>query len=177
VCASLLASAVHLGASLVVAYFMAAEEFEVTLVARNHTAGGSDQGPSGGIDACRIADTRAGGGGEDQEKVYRIKTLKTKQGGPASCWDLHINATLDIFGRATTLLQCEYVTHADTPARCAGLRLERARCTCVCASLTPLSPSLSLTRRAQLGHTQVDRDERASARGRAFDVGVEVGEV
>lgn len=43
------------------------------------------------------------------DKIYRVKTLKGKY-GPASCWDLHEQATLNVFGRKTTLMQADYDT-------------------------------------------------------------------
>lgn len=46
---------------------------------------------------------------ENDDKLYRMKTLKGKF-GPASCWDLHLKATLNIFGRKMTLQQCDHDT-------------------------------------------------------------------
>lgn len=76
---------------LSIRYAIGPEEFEVTLLHRE----------PGAVPALNEANEA------DQSKTFRIKTLKAKH-GPASVWDLHIKATLDIFGRPTSLLQCEY---------------------------------------------------------------------
>lgn len=46
---------------------------------------------------------------QDDSKVYRLTTLEGKF-GPASCWDLHVKAYLDVFGRKTTLMQADHDT-------------------------------------------------------------------
>lgn len=76
-------------------YYLAAEEFEVILIHHDPTA--------------PIAAQKA----DEETQTYRVKTLKTKH-GPATCWDLHLKATLDIFGRPTTLMQCESEKRGDT---------------------------------------------------------------
>jgi len=45
----------------------------------------------------------------DDDKVYRVKKLMGKY-GQASCWDLHLTAWLNIFGRKTTLMQADHDT-------------------------------------------------------------------
>lgn len=49
---------------------------------------------------------------DHDDNIYRIKELKIKNSGnlTASCFDLHLKATLDIFGRYTTLMQCDSAT-------------------------------------------------------------------
>jgi hypothetical protein len=45
---------------------------------------------------------------DKDDTIYRLNTVKGKYGA-ASCWDLHLKATLNILGRVTTLMQCGYV--------------------------------------------------------------------
>lgn len=85
-------------------YHLAADEFEIHLVNSDPHANTPEQRD------------------QTQSKIFRVKSLKTKQGTQASCWDLHIKATLDIFGRPTTLRQCESVhtreQHRDCCCAC-----------------------------------------------------------
>lgn len=46
---------------------------------------------------------------EEDSKLYRMKTLKGPQ-GPLGCWDLHVNASINVFGKNLSLLQCEQDT-------------------------------------------------------------------
>lgn len=43
---------------------------------------------------------------DDDDNTYRIKTLRGKA-GPITCWDLHVGATIEVFGKSVTLRQCD----------------------------------------------------------------------
>lgn len=46
---------------------------------------------------------------EEDDQIYRMKTLKG-QGGPLGCWDLHLKASISVFGKSISLLQCDQET-------------------------------------------------------------------
>ena len=77
-------------------YYLAREEFEVEIMPSSSTSAAS----------------MAGDVPPQPSRLYHLKSLHTTKhgGGVASCWDLHLKATLDLFGRPTTLLQCDSAT-------------------------------------------------------------------
>jgi hypothetical protein len=46
---------------------------------------------------------------DNDDNIYRLKSVQGKY-GPASCFDLHIKATLNIFNRKVTLMHCDSET-------------------------------------------------------------------
>lgn len=81
-------------------YYLAREEFEVEIMPSASAAAAS---------SVALGDTSHQ---QPASRIYKLKSLHTTKhgGGVASCWDLHLKATLDLFGRPTTLLQCDSAT-------------------------------------------------------------------
>jgi len=104
-----------------VAFHLASEEFEITLVPPVTAT-------------CDKAQAEA------SALVYRVKNLRTKH-GPASCWDLHVGAILDVFGRQTTLSACDAPTRLWIETNARRLRQVRAALASKLAKYTPLSAS------------------------------------
>lgn len=107
-----------------VVFWMVAEEFEVHILApgvgalptASSVAAAAGSAPGAGAGAMAGSSGSGGGCGgvasvDDTTRVYRLKSVRSKH-GPAGCWDLHLQATLTIFGRPTTLLQCDSPTRA-----------------------------------------------------------------
>lgn len=47
---------------------------------------------------------------EDDDKVYRMKTVEGSAGTPLGCWDLYLKASIRVFHKSITLLQCDQDT-------------------------------------------------------------------
>ena len=78
--------------------------------------GGPRSGALSSPRGVRISgDGSSGGGGvsvDSSTRVCRLQSVRSRHGAAASCWDLHLQATLMIFGRLTTLVQCDSSTRA-----------------------------------------------------------------
>lgn len=64
---------------------------------------------------------------QDDEKIYRMKTIKGPGGRPLGCGDLHLKATIPIFGKPVTLLQCDNDTREWLRANARRLLKVRAK--------------------------------------------------
>jgi hypothetical protein len=100
-----------------VAFHLASEEFEVALVPPVSAQCDKEQAAA-------------------QTLVYRVKNLRTKH-GPASCWDLHVGAIVDLFGRPTTLTGCDAATRTWIETNARRLREVRAALASKLAKFTP----------------------------------------
>ena len=52
--------------------------------------------------------------------LYRVKSIRGKY-GPVTCWDLHIGAVLNVFGKSVTLRQCDAETRKWIVSNCKRL--------------------------------------------------------
>ncbi len=163
-----------------IAYHLAAEEFEITIVAppSSQNSGSSSSSfsawPPASLPPSRTASSSAVSSSSSlaasSSLTYRVKSLRTKH-GPASCWDLHIGATIDLFGKQTTLTGCEHATREWIETNAKRLREVRALLARKLAKFTPargggvvgggggLSGSAAAAQQAQLQHllrTSVD---------------------
>ena len=83
-------------------YYLASEEFEIILLPTVRADFNSNSNLS-----CESLFTPSSTSSHESQ-IYRAKSLRTKHtGATVGLYDLHVNAQLDIFGRTTTLLQCE----------------------------------------------------------------------
>jgi hypothetical protein len=46
---------------------------------------------------------------EEDDRIYFMKTIKGSS-GPLACWDLHLKASINVFGKQISLLQCDQDT-------------------------------------------------------------------